>query len=222
MEMEQVLPFYVVCDESYSMQDDIDALNDGLRQLHAAVGSDPVVADKTRFCVIGFSDDAEVLLELSDLSEVTQMQGLAVKGGTNYGAAFRLLRDTIDSDVDRLRGEGCRVYRPAAFFLSDGLPNYDWKADYDRLTDPAWKRRPNIVAFGFGDVDRSTIAAIGTFSSFVANESLSPGDALREFASALTKSIVQSGTNMTDEGKVDLQVPNEVPGFTKLEADELT
>jgi uncharacterized protein YegL len=221
MEMEQILPFYVVCDESYSMQDDIDALNDGLRKLHAAVGSDPVVADKTRFCVIGFSDDAEVLLELSDLSEVTQMQGLAVKGGTNYGAAFRVLRETIDSDVDRLKADGCRVYRPAAFFLSDGMPNYDWQDQYDRLTDPNWKRRPNIVAFGFGDVDKATIAAIGTFSSFVANETLSPADALHEFASALTKSIVQSGTNMTDDGNVTIEVPNEVPGFTRLDADEL-
>ena len=219
--MEQVLPFYVVCDESYSMENDIAALNDGLRELHAAVGSDPVVADKTRFCVIGFSDDAEVLLELSDLSEVTQMQGLTVKGGTNYGAAFKLLRDTIDADVAQLKSDGCRVYRPAAFFLSDGQPNYDWKDDYDRLVDPAWKPRPNIVAFGFGSVDEATIASIGTFKSFVANGTLNPGDALHEFASALTKSIVQSGTNMTDEGNVTIVVPDEVPGFSKIEADEL-
>jgi uncharacterized protein YegL len=219
--MEQVLPFYVVCDESYSMENDIDALNDGLRELHAAVGSDPVVADKTRFCVVGFSDDAEVLLELSDLSEVTQMQGLTVKGGTNYGAAFTLLRDTIESDVARLKREGCRVYRPAAFFLSDGQPNYDWKDEFDRLTDPSWKARPNVVAFGFGAVDKATLAQIGTFKAFVANDTLKPSDALHEFASALTKSIVQSGTNMTDGGDVTLQVPNEVPGFTELKADEI-
>ncbi|WP_026924578.1 vWA domain-containing protein [Glycomyces arizonensis] len=219
--MEQVLPFYVVCDESYSMENDIGALNDGLRELHAAVGSDPVVADKTRFCVIGFSDDAEVLLELSDLSEVTQMAGLTVKGGTNYGAAFTLLRDTVESDVAKLKQEGCRVYRPAAFFLSDGQPNYDWKDEFDRVTDPAWKARPNIVAFGFGAVDEATLAQIGTFKSFIANGSLSPADALHEFASALTKSIVQSGTNMTDNGDVTLQVPNEVPGFTELKADEI-
>ena len=219
--MEQVLPFYVVCDESYSMEDNIGALNDGLRELHAAVGSDPVVADKTRFCVIGFSDDAEVLLELSDLSDVTHMQGLTVKGGTNYGAAFKLLRDTIESDVAQLKRDGCRVYRPAAFFLSDGQPNYDWKVEFQRLTDPSWKPRPNIVAFGFGAVDESTIAEIGTFKSFVADHSISPADALHEFASALTKSIVQSGTNMTDGGDVTLQVPDKVPGFTELKADEI-
>ncbi|THV43279.1 vWA domain-containing protein [Glycomyces buryatensis] len=218
--MEQVLPFYVVCDESYSMLDNIDALNDGLRELHTAVGSDPVVADKTRFGVIGFSDDAEILLELSDLSEVTQMQGLAVKGGTNYGAAFKLLRQTIDGDVAKLKQDGCRVYRPVAFFLSDGQPNYDWKTDYDALIDPTWKARPNIVAFGFGDVDHATIADIGTFKSFVADNSISPGAALHEFAGALTKSIVQSGTNMKD-GEVNLQVPDEVPGFTQLKAEEL-
>lgn len=219
--MEQVLPFYVVCDESYSMEDHIGALNDGLRKLHTAVGSDPVVADKTRFCVIGFSDDAEVLLGLADLSDVTQMQGLVVKGGTNYGAAFRLLRDTIESDVVKLKDEGCRVYRPAAFFLSDGQPNYDWKAEFARLTDPSWKPRPNIVAFGFGAVDEATIAEIGTFKSFVADNTIGPAEALHEFASALTKSIVQSGTSMTDTGDVTLKVPDQVPGFTELKADEI-
>ncbi|GAA1674140.1 hypothetical protein GCM10009830_20630 [Glycomyces endophyticus] len=219
--MEQVLPFYVICDESYSMEDHIDALNDGLQKLHAAVGSDPVVADKTRFCIIGFSDDAEVLLELSDLSDVTSTKGLVVKGGTNYGAAFRLLRDTIDGDVANLKAEGCRVYRPAAFFLSDGQPNYDWRSDFARLTDPSWKSRPNIVAFGFGAVDESTIAEIGTFKSFIADNTIGPAEALHEFASALTKSIVQSGTSMTNAGDVTLKVPDQVPGFTELKADEI-
>ncbi|WP_100445809.1 vWA domain-containing protein [Glycomyces xiaoerkulensis] len=220
--MEQILPFYVVCDESASMTDVIDDLNNGLIDLHQQVGRDPVVADKARFCVIGFSEDAEVLLELSDLSEVTEMQGLTVKSSTNYEAAFTLLKQTIESDVNRLKSSGCKVYRPAVFFLSDGLPNAgDWQASFDRLTDPAWKPRPNIVAFGHGDVDEDTVSSIGTFKSFKADASLSHGEALREFASALTKSIVQSATTVTEDGDVRLRVPDQVPGYTELKADEI-
>jgi uncharacterized protein YegL len=51
---EHVLPFYVVCDVSFSMTDHLDALNAALLELHRAVGTDPVVADRTRFCLIGF------------------------------------------------------------------------------------------------------------------------------------------------------------------------
>jgi uncharacterized protein YegL len=40
--------------------DPIDAINEALPELHQEIGSSPVVADKTQFCIIGFSDDAEV------------------------------------------------------------------------------------------------------------------------------------------------------------------
>ena len=36
---EEILPFYVVCDQSYSMADHLDALNDGLAQLHEGPGA---------------------------------------------------------------------------------------------------------------------------------------------------------------------------------------
>src|SRR5690606_5464966 len=38
--------------------------------------------------------------------------------------------------------------------------------------DPNWKRRPDILAFGFGEVGKAAIVAIGSVSSFVANETL--------------------------------------------------
>jgi uncharacterized protein YegL len=220
--MEQILPFYVVCDESYSMEDYIEKLNEGIRDLHQAVGSDPFVSDKTRFCVIGFADTAEVLLELSDLSEVTETDGLTAKGGTSFGAAFTLLRDTIENDVANLKREGCKVYRPAVFFLSDGQPtDKDWRTGFQWLTDPSFKARPNIVAFGFGDTDEDTLIEIGTFKSFIADGSMGPADALHEFASALTRSIVKSGANMAEGGEVTLQMPDKVPGFTELKVGEV-
>lgn len=82
---QQVLPFYLVCDESGSMLGaPVKAINDSLPNLHAEIGSNPVVADKTRFCLIGFGSDAQVLLPLSDLSAVTSIPALHATGGTNY------------------------------------------------------------------------------------------------------------------------------------------
>ncbi|RKS68906.1 uncharacterized protein YegL [Actinomadura pelletieri DSM 43383] len=219
---EQVLPFYLVCDESWSMSGEpIDAINDSLPKLHEEIGSNPVVADKTRFCLISFSQQAQVLLPLSDLSEVTAIPKLTADGGTSYSSAFDLLRATIESDIDQLKSTGHQVLRPAVFFLTDGQPNdsADWGVAYQRVIDPAWGPRPNILAFGFGDVDGQTLQRIATVRAFISDESMEPHQALKEFAKSLIRSIVRSGTSGASGGGMSLAMPDQVPGFTTIPAD---
>ena len=154
--MAQVLPFYLVCDESASMRGEpINAINDCLPDIHSEIGSNPVVADKTRFCIIGFSGTARTVLPLADLSAISVIPAIAYhRGGTNYTAAFELLYDTSADDVGRLKANGDQVYRPAVFFLSDGRPNdKKWLVPHQRVTDPGWPMHPNILAFGFGKAD---------------------------------------------------------------------
>lgn len=216
---EQILPFYVVCDQSYSMADHLDALNDGLAQLHAAVGTDPVVADKTRFCLIGFAGNAEVLQPLCTPSDVVRLVGLATQAGTNFGAAFSLLRETIEEDVAALKADAHQVYRPAVFFLSDGHPTDPaaWPSAYERLVDPDWAARPNIIAFGIGDADAATIGRVGTFQAFMSHGGVSPAAALHGFARALTTSVVRTA----GDSDLLLRVPTQVAGFTALRIDQL-
>ncbi|MCW2930365.1 MAG: von Willebrand factor type [Actinomycetia bacterium] len=220
--MAQVLPFYLVCDESGSMAGEpLDAINASLPEIHSEIGSSPVVADKTKFALIGFSDYAEVVLELSDLSMITYIPGLTVKGGTNYSSAFDLLYDTISEDVQKLKGQGDQVYRPAVFFLSDGQPGDQWEGSYKRLTDPNWSYHPNILAFGFGTVDPTTLQQVATVRAFIADGTMGPAQALREFAQSLIQSIVSSGSKPAENGALTLAVPDQVPGFTALPADEI-
>jgi uncharacterized protein YegL len=217
--MAQVIPFYLVCDESASMAGPpVQAINDSLPKLHSEIGSNPVVADKTKFCLIGFNSQAQVLLPLSDLSSISSIPGLAASGGTNYGSAFDLLYNTIASDVAQLKAQGDQVYRPAVFFLSDGQPGDDWSFSYQRLTDPSWPLHPNILAFGFGSVHAETLQQIATVRAFIADGTMGPGAALREFAASLTQSIVNSGSKPTSSA-LALEVPDNVPGFTSLPAD---
>lgn len=215
----RILPFYVVCDQSYSMTDHLDALNDGLGRLHAAADTDPVVAEATRFCLIGFSGTAEVLWPLGRSSDVLGPVGLSTQAATNFGAAFTLLRETIGQDIEALRARAHQVYRPAVFFLSDGHPTDPtaWPAAYARLVDPDWAARPNIIAFGIGDADAATIGRIGTLQAFMSRGGASPADALHGFARALTSSVVRSG----DDGELTLRVPTQVAGFTALRIDAL-
>jgi uncharacterized protein YegL len=220
---QNILPFYLVCDESGSMSGGpIDAINVALPELHHEIGTNPVVSDKTQFGIIGFSDDADVLLELSDLSQVRGLPVLTAKRGTSYAAALKCVKDQIEVDVERLKAQGDAVFRPVVFFLTDGHPSADWRTEYDELVSDQFKYHPNIVAFGIGNqVDASVISSIATFRAFVDDGTMSPAKALQEFAVALTKSIVMSGSkSQADEG-MTLQTPEEVPGFKSLALDPL-
>ncbi|MBO3745901.1 VWA domain-containing protein [Streptosporangiaceae bacterium NEAU-GS5] len=219
---QQVLPFYLVCDESSSMQGmPIDAINKSLPELHQEIGGNPVVADKTRFALISFNHAAQVLLPLSDLSNVTSVPALTAAGGTNYSAAFDLVRDLITQDVAQLKKDGHQVLRPTIFFLTDGQPNdtSEWPAAHQRLTDAGWAPHPNILAFGFGQADATTIQQVATIRGFIADGTLSPAQALQEFAQSLTRSIVRSGSSLDATGGMSLAMPDKVPGFTTVPAD---
>ncbi|MFI9333845.1 VWA domain-containing protein [Streptomyces althioticus] len=220
----QLLPFYMVCDESGSMAGGgVDAINSALPDLHHEISTNPSVADKTRFALIGFSTQASVLQPLADLSELTQLPSLSAGGVTSFGAAFRLLKDTIEKDVAALKAEGHDVYRPVVFFLSDGIPTDEgWRSALSDLN--TFRYAPKIIAFGISDADAATITEVANFKAFIQqNDSISPAVALREFASSLTRSIVSSATSMAAQGGegFQLQVDEQVPGFTSLSLDKL-
>ncbi|MFZ3499386.1 vWA domain-containing protein [Streptomyces sp. 5.8] len=215
----QLLPFYMVCDESTSMGGDpIDAINNALPGLYEEISSNPTVSDKTRFCLIGFSSEARVLQPLADISDLTELPALEVSGMTNFGEAFRTLRVTIEQDVAQLKAQGHQVYRPVVFFLSDGVPTDMWMHEYEALAGASAKIRPTIVAFGIGDCDRATITQVANFKAFIQQDaSVSPATALKEFATALTRSIVRSANSMVPGGQgAGIQVADSVPGFTSI------
>src|SRR4051794_21597157 len=149
------MPFYIVCDVSYSMSGDMGHLNEALQGLHRAIVAEPVVDDVARISVLTFSDGAAVVTPLDQLSGTT-LPTLTVQGGTNYGAAFRLLAQTIDADAAELKRQGYKTYRPCAFFLTDGMPgDQGWGASfvstltYNKETGQGMKNHPIFVPFGF-------------------------------------------------------------------------
>ncbi|MFD8014263.1 VWA domain-containing protein [Streptomyces sp. NPDC058955] len=220
----QILPFYLLCDESGSMAgDSVDALNTALVELHAEISTNPTVADKTRFSLIGFSTDAQVLQPLADLSDIDEVPALSAGGLTSFGNAFRTLLRCIETDVAALKAEGHEVYRPVAFFMSDGIPtDDDWPQAHKDLTSSRF--HPKIIAFGVGDAEESTIAQVANFRAFIQkDQNVSPAAALREFASSLTRSIVRSATTIASDGNSDfsLVVEENVPGFATVSLDKL-
>ena len=150
-----LLPVYVLADESYSLFDHAQELNHGLVSLCDALRAEPMIAAKVRLSILGFSDDVEVRLALADLRDVENLPSLRIRNNTNYQAVFKDLLTRIPHDVDMLKTGGYLVHRPAVFFLSDGQPNddSDWLEPRERLTNKkVTPAAPNIIAFGIGDV----------------------------------------------------------------------
>lgn len=219
-----LLPFYLVCDASESMGVDgkIDAVNQILPELQDAVLLNPVVADKTRFAVMAFSDHARLELPLSNLADqqaVGVMPHLQAAGRTSFDAAFRALDDRLPLDAAQLRADGFDVHRPAIFFFSDGYPTdppTQWRQALKELVSSQSPHRPNIVSFGIGNADPETMCKVATLRCYMASDEISPAKAISEFATYLVRSVIASGT------AGQLQLPPEAPhGLIDVDVLEL-
>ncbi|HEU5475614.1 MAG TPA: vWA domain-containing protein [Actinophytocola sp.] len=186
-----VLPIYVVCDHSFSMLDHIDTVTDSLLELHRTCGLDPLVAERTRFCLIGFSESPEILLPLGGPDGLATISGGVTRAASNFGPAFSFLRETITRDVAVLRRNSHEVCRPVVFFLSDGQPTdpLAWPAAHARLVDPAWADHPDIVGFGVGEADPVTINRICTSGAYLGRNGADLGAALMHLLSISGPSV---------------------------------
>lgn len=215
-----VLAFYVVVDVSTSMSGPpIDAANEILPEVADAITESPTLSDVVRLGAIDFSDDAKVLVRLSDLRDVDPIPQFRIRGGTSYVAAFRLLRQEIENDLAQLKSDGYRVYRPAVFLITDGGPT-DTADELDQafreLTDPAFRGRPNLIPFGVGSATKDLLDpwvfpksgdSGKAMRSYVQKPGASAADAIKQVAEILISSIVASANSVTAGGAAGGFIP---------------
>jgi uncharacterized protein YegL len=191
-----LLPVYVLADESHSMGRHIGELNRGLAELHEALLGEPMAAAKVRFSILGFADDVKQRMRLADLRREDRLPTLATRGRTNYTKAFADLRGRLPHDVRALKAEGYAVHRPAVFVLTDGQPSDDgWQDEHAKLVDRRiTPEAPNIIACGIGAARPATILRVATRRefAFVALAGVDIGEAITQFCTALTRSIIAS------------------------------
>jgi uncharacterized protein YegL len=128
------------------------------------------------------------------------------------------LYKTIQDDLAELKTNSCTVYRPVVFFLSDGQPTDPtrWPAAHARLVNPNWPARPNIISFGIGDADPTTMAQIGTFRAFIGQTGVTPRAAVREFVKTLAHSIIQAAESSTHDWDLLPNLPRRSTGFATI------
>lgn len=204
-----ILPVYLVFDVSGSMNGCIAALNQALHDFRDGLAKEPILSDKTRFGILDFADDARVVVALADLTEAPmQATPLAIRGGTSFAAAFRKLREVIETDV-RGKSGSVRYFRPAVYFLTDGFPNLNdpWQPAFTDLTafNPetgvGFEHYPLFVPFGFGDADRSLLQSLvyppNRGQLFMARDGSNPVSVLKTMLEAMLKSTLLSARTAT-------------------------
>jgi uncharacterized protein YegL len=216
-ELFTIFPVFLMVDVSASMAGGpIEAVNKALPELKAEMQSNPTVGEIARIGLITFSDEARIVLPLGDLA-YADLPEVLVEGGTDFGAAFRGLRQAIDQGMGSLP-KGTPVYRPVAFFMSDGdhTARGDWASALATVQDTSWKFRPEIVAFGFGDSKPEALRRIATRYSFLATH-VDPVVQVREIMNALIGSIRTTSTSFRDPSQAQglhLEAPEQY--FTAL------
>lgn len=178
-----VVPIYLLVDVSASMTLGIVTVNEAIRSTMLDI--DSPIEDRVHLAVISFSDQAEVVLPLTPIGDISAPPFLHVQGGTRYGPLFRILRETIGTDVEHLKRAGYRVARPVAFFLTDGAPTDGWEQDYKALMDD--KYHPTVVAFGIASADPVILARIASLPelAFMAQRQVNQDAAIRSYGEAV-------------------------------------
>lgn len=221
---QTVFPVYLAIDESGSMLPVMDQVNQALAQLGDDLRLSPMVASKLRLSILGFAEDAAVRLRMADLRSTSHMPTIRARGGTDYEALFTALAPLIAEDVAELKRQQFLVLRPAVFLLTDGLPTTggDWRRAHRRLTERAGNRSaPNIIGFGFGQVDQQTLLEIATRPGFAFMMSTGHDIAagIRGLMEGLTSSLVASAATVgTDMAQLTVETPE---GFTGIDSADI-
>lgn len=226
MSARQVVPVYLVIDESAGMRAYRSDLVHGLTTMIDTLRTDPRLPGGMWVSILGFSDDAHVRLRLADVHGVTAAPDLIMGGTANYGAVFSDLLTRVPADVQTLKTAGHRVFRPLVFFITSGRPAEAtvWQIPYRQLTDrAATPMAPIIVAYGVGGSPPELMLQIATQPdyAFVAPRGLGSAATVSSVVRALTDTLaavvisgragvaagtVQPGTGrLPAAGPVDLQ-----------------
>lgn len=214
-----IMPFYIICDASGSMKDDLPQLQSDLSTLVNQIGSDAVVNDTTMISIIAFGTTARTLVPLSPAVRV-EVPNLTLLGLTNFSAALNEYADASEADYARLKQQGNRVFRPCVFFLTDGRATDPgkWEDVFDQrivnapINKEGKRRYPYVVAYGFRQADEAQLKKLAypnfgeKLGTWFHSHSNQVTDLLTSMIGAIGKSIIASGKSI-ETGQPDFVPP---------------
>ncbi len=124
------LPCVVLVDLSASMASVKKQLEEGFALLGESL--DAQARGRVEFCVIGFDDDANILVPFGPAYDF-EVPRFECNGTTAMHAAVELGLNELESRKNQYKANKTSYYRPWMFMLTDGYPNDSDNGSFDRL-----------------------------------------------------------------------------------------
>jgi len=185
------LPVYLVLDVSGSMTGEpIEAVRQGVKALLADLRGDPQALETAYLSVITFSNGAQQVCPLTELTTFTEPH-LVASGSTALGEALKLLGQCVDREVRRSTPTQKGDWKPLIFLMTDGQPTDSWEAAADEIKQ---KRVGNIIACAAGPHAQASVLKRAT-EIVVELNNLQP-DQLKAFFKWVSSSIRTTSQNI--------------------------
>lgn len=136
--MARRLPVYLLLDVSGSMNGEpITAVQNGVQTLVSALNNDPQALESAYLSVITFSNNANQVTPLTELSMFNAPQ-LTASGMTSLGEALALVADCADREVQVNTADSKGDWKPLVFILTDGVATDDVYKGLARFKQRKW------------------------------------------------------------------------------------
>jgi uncharacterized protein YegL len=199
------LPVYLMLDTSGSMTGEpIEACRQGIKALLSDLRSDPQALETAYLSVITFSNGAQQVSPLTELSLFTEPT-LTASGATSLGEALRVLQESINREVRKSTPTQKGDWKPLVFLMTDGQPTDNWQPEADAV-----KNKPigTVIACAAGPgADSSMLKRIT--DTVVELSNLQP-DQLKAFFKWVSSSIKTTSQKM-DQGPPAEGAPANLP-----------
>jgi uncharacterized protein YegL len=157
-----LVPVYLVLDESAAAGRWIDDLTDFVHHVRTGVTAEPGPAAAIRLAVLGFAEDVAVRVPLGPATAGPRATVLLNRGAADYRALYTALHAQLTGDAAELRSTHDSIRPPVVVLVSTATPAGDgWTAPYRRLT--GGRRRPEMVSVGLPDADPAAVAGLASF-----------------------------------------------------------
>ena len=156
----------------------IEAINNGIRSLHADLMGEPSAIESTYLSVIAFDSGAHQVFTLTEISKFTAPD-LQASGTRSLGAALELLLQCIDREVRKPITASQGDFKPWVLILTGGNPTDSWQKPADEIKRRQVANQMTVMAVPCGnDLDSRVLDRIT--DTVVPPNGLSP-DAFRDF-----------------------------------------
>jgi len=199
------LPVYVLLDCSASMVGaPIQAVNEGIKQLHSQLLDTPTAVETTWICIIAFGTTAEILSPLIPITDFEPPE-LDAGGLTSLGAAISLLTESLEQDLRTSSESAKGDWKPLVFLLTDGEPTDNWEPKIEGLKNKAEKKIGSFIALGCGgEVNEDTLHRLTDHVLRMENMTV---DRLKEFFNWVSQSVSGASVSAEAAGNVSRRLP---------------